>query len=1316
MNIFKRTKSIVTKNPGRQQDSTSSSSSSRQPLVQQTNIDLLSSQSSLSSRDDHSSLSDPSSLDSSHSKRLIARKISHRDVEEPNKSKISHISPSHSPEMQHSRGLAPPPRSPRSAKPNYSDMYTQNDLQTFSFGAAPSTPASSSVPPPVDPLSRPRDEADSDELSLIPDTTPRPSVVGSHYPRSHQSQPSGLEEWQPSFSPTRIKPPGKGARAEGKSRERDSDTMSTHTFGTSSASASVSSLPRLGGANSRADSRISGHSSTTPQTSANDLTSDEDEDMIGRHPLPPEPRDPSLANHFISPDQESSLYLSEEEFDGYEDFEPEIEIDSVANEASDRGTYYDFSNPSRESFTMDQGERRGSLAMAIPNTSSDRSYPDHRAREYSAVNTRRPSRSLEDLHSFSFAQGSGPYSSVSRQADEHPPPAAPTSVPESEGDWRDLRKRSIQRDKDLPPIMPVASSSSMAVASNSSNPNTSSRGTSAMDGFDTSWLQEYGVNGVVGFDPSEMADIVEEGNLNGHRPSLYSFRKGSAASAARRHSTVSSNIDIMHKNIVGQWSNQKFRDQRQMWRFTREMDRQDEDGNRNHNSGQERERERPSISTLFASRPSTSGEHSNGPIPFFDKPEGKDKAAAVKSKEKPHKEPWRGMALDSEEIWFNGASGKFRVNRRNAIPVEHGKPPQQRLNITYIRSPYILNATNRDPADGPAITIHKHSKAAAFSISRHYRTRPPANGNSGGATSPHDTTVSLRHNTSSVGQVSSKDSAEGSRKKGNMILLGTRRVQRAYTSTNTTRKLESHGLLDDNGRTSPKDVERMRRDEHERQRSKGKEKERKDKDKDKGKRKAVEAPAVKRLTAKGESKSRDSKHKESKSKDIPGPAQPLPDSSEGSSAGSVANALSSGDSGTLVNSSTAVTTPEHTDATNSAGSVGSVEQSILSQETTSSDRTISRANFYRSPPRRRGVYDIDDDYDDEDSSEERPRYPTRTPHRETYAALPPEVFESVHQEHPHTGLFGGWGRSKGSDRSVPRPNPYEQSYNPPWPVTQPRSNSETRKGIVDDLNMSFQDVGLLPALGEIKGSSSHNGQHKRKRDQHPKKHVKRPSDKTQIDIFEEVPDDALYMLLPLWPGETDPSSAKKYPYSSPAIPTNARQYLLIYWRSHVTPPPVNQEEGTSKSKSGDKKRSQESPVSSGDNVNDRVVLLHSFHISGRVFAYRDLQGSGVRIPDVGLAVSGPLKDAYDSIPDTIRKDDYVIGVCHSRESGIEFIPEGFEKMGLSRTIPNPRPAEPSEDDDSQSFDTIPVLTPIGRAVMEMAWLGSMAVTSFNPNL
>jgi len=563
-----------------------------------------------------------------------------------------------------------------------------------------------------------------------------------------------------------------------------------------------------------------------------------------------------------------------------------------------------------------------------------------------------------------------------------------------------------------------------------------------------------------------------------------------------------------------------------------------------------------------------------------------------------------------------------------------------------------------------------------------------------------------------------------------MILLGTRRVQKAYTSTNTTRKLESHGLLDDGEHASSKDAERSRKQERER-RAKHRYKERKDKKENGDKGKTAESSS-KRSTGKTDSKPSKSKEKEKeKTKDNFANSIPVADSSEGSSIGSVA--MSSGDSGTLTNSITAVTTPDasYAGSGSSAGgsSVGSIDQSIFSHETTSSDRTArapeSRPSVVRHRAHSRIPHvlglDMDDDNDDEyDSSEERQRPSIRTSHREAYAALPPEAFDSAHQESTSRGLFG-FARSITGDRGGHRANPYmEAAYNPPWPTTQPRHNSETRKYIVDDLNTSFQDVGLLPATGEIRPSSSRGGQPKRRREQQSsKKPTKNQTEVNEIDIFEDVPDDALYMLLPLWPGETDPLSAKKYPYTVPPNHLNSRQYLLLYFKTYPTPPPAShsiQEEG-SKTKSSDKKKkgSQDTPASSIDA--DKNVLLHNFHASARVFSHRDLQGSGVRIPDVGLAVSGPLKDAYDNLPDTCqRTEDIVLATCHSRNMGIEFWPEGFDKIGLTQPMLNPRPLEPNEDDDSSSNEIQAVLTPLGRAVLEMAWLGCLAVTSFNPNL
>ncbi|KAF8813870.1 hypothetical protein BYT27DRAFT_7131049 [Phlegmacium glaucopus] len=1269
MHLFRIRSKSTQKQSSRSTDSNSAStSSSRPPLLPQTNLTF--------SSDDTGSTSSSSSfsnnLDVSPPKHSIGRQIYHRELDEPKS------------EVQSTRSLAPPPTSPSRAPKmfhsNHSDMY--NDLNTFSFGAAPSCSSSSSSLLPVDPLSQPCDDPDPNELGIIPDTTPRPSVVGTQQPRSHQSQQSLQVEFNK--LPARPSRTTSNKASGKKPQERDSDTASTHTFGNFYSSASLSSGSRPSDTDSRTASRTSGRSNSTHQTSEDDLSSDEELD--GRHPLPAELSSPDLAFGYRHPNQDPSVYSSEEEFDVYNDdydHDPEtgIEIDSVAHPGSDRGTI-DYHTASRESVPFEYAERRGSQALPITSSSdrssSDRSYLENRARQNSLATLRRPSRSLDELYSFNFATASS--SSVSRT--EHPSPPAPTSVPQSEGDWRDLRKRSIQRDKDPPSI---SSHNSNNIGATSA----SNQGASELDGFDSSWMQQYGVNGVVGFDLSEMQDIVVEDGTAVRSSNNFPFRKGSATSAFRRQSTVSSNnVDIMYRHATGQWASQKYRDQRRMWTFMKEQDRLPDEGVYvRQNSHNHIERERPSISSFFASRPSSSATLEPGVvIPFFDGSRDREKTTG---KEKASKEIWRGMPLDSEEFWNNQATGRFRVHRKNAPCPEPGKPPQHRLNITFIRTPYVVNPVTREVIDGPAVTIHRHSQAGAFSISRHFRSKSLPNSS--------NASVSLRGTVSSSrGQPSFKDSPDGPKKKSNMILLGTRKVQKAYTSTNTTRKLESHGLLDESGRASPRDVERMKR-EHERE-MRAKAKENKDKDKDKkergkSKEKKKGVSAIKKITSKGETSSK-----------ISTPEQGLRDSS-GSSAGSVSNALSSSGS---VGTSSAMTTPDPSEGTSSRGSIG---PSVFSYETTSSDRTILRATPFHH--RKRHPYDIGDD-----SSDETPKYPTRTPHRETYAVLPPEVFESArHQEHPTHGLFG-WGKSRGSNQIGHRPNPYEASYNPPWPVTTPRINSETRKGIVDDLNMSFQDVGLLPAIGEIK--NSHSGQIKRRREreqQQQQQQIMHSSRRQEAEIFDDVPSDALCMLLPLWPGETDPTSVRKYPFAPPPLSPDSRQYVLVYYK--VQPQPaVPHEEG--KPKPGEKKRSRNSPTSSHDSTNkreERGVLLNNFYVGARIVSHRELQGTGIRIPDVGLAVSGPLEEAYSNMPPAIPCGDYIhyiLGVCNSRDAGIDFLQEGFEKMGLSRSMPNPNPVAADDDDDCQSLDTVAVLTPLGRAVMEMAWLGGLALTSFNP--
>ncbi|KAJ7829123.1 hypothetical protein B0H13DRAFT_2107649 [Mycena leptocephala] len=68
----------------------------------------------------------------------------------------------------------------------------------------------------------------------------------------------------------------------------------------------------------------------------------------------------------------------------------------------------------------------------------------------------------------------------------------------------------------------------------------------------------------------------------------------------------------------------------------------------------------------------------------------------------------------------------------------------------------------------------------------------------------------------------------------------------------------------------------------------------------------------------------------------------------------------------------------------------------------------------------------------------------------------------------------------------------------------------------------------------------------------------------------------------------------------------------------------------------------------------------------------------------------------------------VIGTCASREAGLEFDPKGLVKMGLCIPVPPDAGAHELQE------EPVAELTPIGKAVLEMAWIGSIAVTSFGP--
>lgn len=461
---------------------------------------------------------------------------------------------------------------------------------------------------PHEPHSRSRGDADSDEYSPGMDTTPRPSVAGSHpqATRSHPTQSPGSGDWHSLYPPTQETPSTRGQPPRTR-HERDPDVASYNTRDMSSASTSVSSLSGAASA-SGTGSKISLHSGT-PHTSASDFTDDEQDH---RHPIP----------HSLGVAGDSIVDFSEEEFDDDSDYYyNDIEIGSAMHDPNGQDYYYE-STDNFEQYAI-SGERRGSLA--IPGTQAN-GFAEGRHREDSVITIRRASKSLEELGSFI----SKPASTNSQGSRNNPLPPAPTSVPESEGDWNNLRRRSMQRDGGAPGSIVDHKSTEHGLEI---SPLAVSPG--VLDELDTSWSGR----GMVTTDGMAMFDNLV--GKSARRPSAQSRFFGN-----RRPSTISNNADTFMKNLTT-WDEETYQPQQKMWTFHREKETSDLRGPPHDVRGKN---VRGSFSsTKVLGDGSAAGDH-----------EQKDKKD--KERDTIH---WKGMALDSEESWWNDLSGRFKVHRKN---------------------------------------------------------------------------------------------------------------------------------------------------------------------------------------------------------------------------------------------------------------------------------------------------------------------------------------------------------------------------------------------------------------------------------------------------------------------------------------------------------------------------------------------------------------------------------------------------------------------------------------------------------------------------
>ncbi|KAI6166084.1 hypothetical protein EDD17DRAFT_1550624 [Pisolithus thermaeus] len=323
------------------------------------------------------------------------------------------------------------------------------------------------------------------------------------------------------------------------------------------------------------------------------------------------------------------------------------------------------------------------------------------------------------------------------------------------------------------------------------------------------------------------------------------------------------------------------------------------------------------------------------------------------------------MDIGQREHWWCPNIGFFKVDRSVLKPrsVDDSKASHHRLNIRHVKDPHL-----KVGSAGPTTLVHKHSRATAFSIFRSFVLNA-ANG-------PQHTRVQTR----------------------NGVLLAPKKVQEHYTCTRTTRRLATHGLLDDElrgARGNRKGTQSLSfRELH---------------DKDKGR-----AYKGKAETSKGKGKKKANSKTSSGGGTIP--------KHETSPSGSQAATSSAGS----VSDHAALQTASAPAASSSRAQLSPRAGLAIAENATD----IVPSSHHRD---RHSLVDSDED-----------RVPTRTPHAEAFGALDPSDIEHYVSKASRPNTDSGpsfrariWRAIRGTSRAE-GPSSSAGLYQPPWIVTAGR--------------------------------------------------------------------------------------------------------------------------------------------------------------------------------------------------------------------------------------------------------------------------------------